>query len=351
VFDFSSDLSYLDGKNVLITGGTGSLGKVITKIILEETKAAKVVIFSRDEFKQHEMVKKFKKYNSDGENRIRFFIGDVRNADRLRRSFKDIDYVIHAAALKQVPAAEYNPFEFVMTNVIGAENIINAAIDTGVKKVIALSTDKAANPINLYGATKLCSDKIFSAGNSYSGEDGTRFSIVRYGNVFGSRGSVLPLFLEKRHDAKIPVTDKRMTRFWITIDNAARFVLRCLDRMYRGEVWVPRIPSTYITNIAKIIAPDAEIEEIGIRPGEKLHEVMISRNSQAVRMNDCYVIKPECMPRKIDWDNVFKGKVCDECFEYSSEKNDLWLDRKDLIDMICDLDLPEVAEWKKEMEI
>ena len=281
----------LNGKNILITGGTGSFGKKAVAYILERFDARRIIVFSRDELKQFEMAQIFppSKYSN-----IRFFIGDVRDKDRLYRAFNGVDYVIHAAALKQVPAAEYNPFEAVKTNVIGAQNIIDVAIDQKVKKVIALSTDKAANPINLYGATKLCSDKLFISGNSYVGRDETVFSVVRYGNVLGSRGSVIPFFMKKREEGVLPITDERMTRFWITLEKGVEFVIQCLHRMVGGELFVPKIPSMKLMDLATAICPECEIEIIGIRPGEKLHEVMITKDDSrnTLEFSDHYVIKP-----------------------------------------------------------
>ncbi len=255
----------LNDKTILITGGTGSFGKKCTEIILKVYKPKKLIIFSRDELKQFEMAQIFsdKQYPC-----MRYFIGDVRDKERLYRAFNGVDYVIHAAALKQVPSAEYNPFEAVKTNILGAENVINVAIDKGVKKVIALSTDKAANPINLYGATKLCSDKLFIAGNSYVGKDDTIFSVVRYGNVVGSRGSVIPFFLKQRETGVLPITDPRMTRFWITLEQGVNFVLNCLERMVGGELFVPKIPSMNIMDLVKAIAPECKTKIIGIRPGK-----------------------------------------------------------------------------------
>jgi len=265
----------LNEKSILITGGTGSFGKKCTEMILKSYKPKRLIIFSRDELKQFEMAQVF---SEDEYPCMRYFIGDVRDKERLYRAFRDVDYVIHAAALKQVPAAEYNPFEAVKTNILGAENIINVAIDQNVKRVIALSTDKAANPINLYGATKLCSDKLFIAGNSYVGEDNTRFCVVRYGNVVGSRGSVIPFFLQRKETGVLPITDSRMTRFWITLKQGVSFVLDCLERMVGGELFVPKIPSMNIMDLAKAIAPECKTEIVGIRPGEKLHEVMVSKD-------------------------------------------------------------------------
>lgn len=327
----------LNGKNILITGGTGSFGKECTKILLKRYQPNKIIVFSRDELKQYEMAQQFpaERYPC-----MRYFIGDVRDSDRLRRAFSNVDFVIHAAALKQVPAAEYNPFEAVKTNITGAANIIDAAIEAGVKRVIALSTDKAANPINLYGATKLCSDKIFIAGNAYVGRDHTRFSVVRYGNVVGSRGSVIPFFLKQKENGVLPITDPRMTRFWITLEQGVEFVLQCLDRMVGGELFIPKIPSMKITDLARAIAPKCETKVVGIRPGEKLHEVMISKDDavNTVEFEDYYVIKPIF--------HFFARRFCEDgCrpvpdgFKFSSDRNDQWLTPDELNQMIGQLDL------------
>lgn len=322
----------LNDKVILITGGTGSFGKKCTGIILKKYKPKKIIIFSRDELKQFEMSQVFpvNQYPC-----IRYFIGDVRDKERLYRAFHGVDYVIHAAALKQVPAAEYNPFEAVKTNILGAENIINVAIDQGVKKVIALSTDKAANPINLYGATKLCSDKLFIAGNSYVGRDDTIFSVVRYGNVVGSRGSVIPFFLKLKQTGVLPITDPRMTRFWITLEQGVNFVLDCIDRMVGGELFVPKIPSMNIMDLAKAIAPECKTEVVGIRPGEKLHEVMVTRDDarRTLEFNDHYLIQPDFKfwIRRFDNDS---GKPVPEDFEYNSGTNSWWLTIEELREMI-----------------
>jgi UDP-N-acetylglucosamine 4,6-dehydratase len=308
-----------DNRTVLITGGTGSFGKECTEIILKKYKPKRLIIFSRDELKQFEMAQQFPDNKYPG---IRFFIGDVRDKERMARAFHDVDYVIHAAALKQVPAAEYNPFEAVKTNILGAQNVINVAIDQGVKKVIALSTDKAANPINLYGATKLCSDKLFIAGNSYVGGESTIFSVVRYGNVAGSRGSVIPFFLKCRKNGVLPITDPRMTRFWITLEQGVNFVLNRLGTMVGGELFVPKIPSMNIMDLAKVIAPECKTEVIGIRPGEKLHEVMIPKDDarKTIEYADHYVIQPD-----FDfWGRRFTnngGQPVPDEFEYNSGDN------------------------------
>lgn len=321
-----------NNKCILITGGTGSFGKKCTEIILKKYKPKKLIIFSRDELKQFEMSQVFsdKKYPS-----MRYFIGDVRDKERLYRALHGVDYVIHAAALKQVPTAEYNPFEAVKTNILGAENIINVAIDKGVKKVIALSTDKAANPINLYGATKLCSDKLFIAGNSYVGRDDTIFSVVRYGNVVGSRGSVIPFFLKQKGNGILPITDSRMTRFWITLEQGVSFVLRSLETMVGGELFVPKLPSMKIMYLAKAIAPECKTKIIGIRPGEKLHEVMITKDDarMTLEFDDYYIIQPffRFFLRRFKNNG---GKPVSEDFEYNSGTNTWWLTIKELKEMV-----------------
>lgn len=315
----------LNNKTLFITGGTGSFGNEFTKAILDKFKPKKVIIYSRDELKQYEMARRFQ----DKQDVLRFFIGDIRDLDRLTTALRGVDYVIHAAALKHVPIAEYNPFECINTNVIGAENLCRAAIRTGVKKVIALSTDKAANPINLYGASKLASDKIFIAANSMSGDLGTRFSVVRYGNVIGSRGSIVPLFkdLIEGDAQELPITDERMTRFTITLEASVNFVLSSLDMMTGGEVFVPKIPSVKITDIAKAMAPNIPCKIIGIRPGEKLHEMMISSDDSrnTMELNDRYIIEPEFG----SWGYVsYKNKgasLVEEGFSYTSDLNSDWL--------------------------
>lgn len=320
-------------KSILITGGTGSFGKKCTEIILKRYKPDRLIIFSRDELKQFEMAQVFseEKYPC-----MRYFIGDIRDKDRLYRAFAGVDYVIHAAALKQVPAAEYNPFEAVKTNIIGAENIINAAIDNNVKRVIALSTDKAANPVNLYGATKLCSDKLFISGNSYTGFHETKFSVVRYGNVVGSRGSVIPFFKKMRDTGVIPITDTRMTRFWITLEKGVNFVLKCLEHAEGGELFVPKIPSMNIMDLAKAIAPECNYEIVGIRPGEKIHEVMVTEDDarHTLEFDDYYVIEPEFKW----WSNkkliANGGKLMQEGFVYASNTNDKWLTIEELRNLI-----------------
>lgn len=322
--------------SILITGGTGSFGKKCTEIILEKYKPKRLIIFSRDELKQFEMAQQYpdSKYPS-----IRYFIGDVRDKERMYRAFHNVDYVIHAAALKQVPAAEYNPFEAVKTNILGAQNVINVAIDQGVKKVIALSTDKAANPINLYGATKLCSDKLFIAGNSYVGRDSTNFSVVRYGNVAGSRGSVIPFFLKCKETGVLPITDSRMTRFWITLEQGVNFVLRCLDTMVGGELFVPKLPSMNIMELAKVIAPECKKDIIGIRPGEKLHEVMIPKDDarRTIAYADHYIIQPDFAFWEKRFTNNGSQPVPSE-FEYNSGDNPWILTPEEMAEIVKGLE-------------
>ena len=310
----------LDGVSILVTGGTGSFGQRFVRTVLERTTARRVIVFSRDELKQYEMRQAF-----DDDERLRFFIGDVRDRPRLQRALDGVSFVIHAAALKQVPAAEYNPFEAVQTNVLGAQNVIDASIDAGVERVIALSTDKASSPINLYGATKLVSDKLFVHGNAYAGGKRTRFAVVRYGNVVGSRGSVVPFFRSRAASGELPITDSRMTRFWITLPQGVDFVLSCLGSMQGGEVFVPKIPSVRITDLAHAIAPQATLKIVGIRPGEKVHEEMISVDDarRTLDVGDRYVIQPE-----FGWwrNNHAGAKRLPEGFAYTSDTNDMWLD-------------------------
>lgn len=317
-------------KIMLVTGGTGSFGKHFTKTMLEKYHPKAIRIYSRDELKQHEMRQRF---SDTGDSPMRYFIGDVRDLDRLKRAMEGVDIVIHAAALKQVPSCEYNPLEAVKTNIHGAQNVIDAAIDTGVEKVVALSSDKAVNPVNLYGATKLCADKIFINGNSYSGPRGTRFSCVRYGNVIGSRGSVIPLFKEQRKTGKMTITDNRMTRFWITLDQAVELVISALGHMKGGEIFVPKIPSMKIVDLAKAVAPECEIEVIGIRPGEKLHEVLITEEDgrNTIAYNGMYVIMPNH-----SWWQREDHETLPEGFVYASNTNDQWLTIEDLEKIIYD---------------
>ena len=314
------------GCSVLITGGTGSFGQVCARTILRKFEGVRLVVLSRDEHKQFDMAQDLGADTA----RVRFFIGDVRDGERLKMAMRDVDYVIHTAALKHVPIAEYNPFECIQTNVIGAEQVVQAAIANNVKKVIALSTDKAANPINLYGASKLASDKIFVAANSLSGRDGTRFAVVRYGNVVGSRGSVVPFFrrLIEQRVAELPITDPRMTRFWITLDQGIGFVLSCFSMMRGGEVFVPKIPSMKITDLVKALAPDMPTKIIGIRPGEKLHEVMVTIDDarNTVELQDRYVIEPQFNFWARQRSELPNAKQVAENFSYASDTNQEWLD-------------------------
>jgi UDP-N-acetylglucosamine 4,6-dehydratase len=316
--------AYLQGKSILVTGGTGSFGRRFVRMVLAEHDPRRVVIFSRDELKQYEF-----QHELGTDSRVRFFIGDVRDRDRLFRAFDQVEIVVHAAALKQVPAAEYNPFEAVKTNINGAQNVIDAALDRGISRVIALSTDKASSPINLYGATKLVSDKLFVNANAYAGSHETRFSVVRYGNVVGSRGSVVPLFRKLAASGRIPITDERMTRFWITLDQGARFVIEMLEQMHGGELFVPQIPSMRVVDLARAIAPDAKIEMTGIRPGEKLHEEMISVDDarRTLAAKSFYVVQPDAewwaeSDRPKGWDGA---SAVLEGFRYTSDTNTQWL--------------------------
>lgn len=316
---------------VLVTGGTGSFGKKFIQILLKEYPIKRLAVYSRDELKQEEM----RTMHGFQDKRLRFFIGDVRDRERLERAFVNIDIVVHAAALKQVPACEYNPIEAIRTNINGAENVINAAINQKVDKVLALSTDKAVNPINLYGATKLVSEKLFIQGNNYSSADGTKFSCVRYGNVVGSRGSVIPLFLHQRKNGAVTITDTRMSRFWLTLDQGVRFVIRCIEQMNGGETFIPKIPSMKITDLAKVIAPDSKIKIIGIRPGEKLFETLISENEapNSYEFNDMFVVRPVSLfrePKNPIWSKGKKMKM----EKYDSSSNQQWLTTKELERMI-----------------
>lgn len=312
----------LDGKTILVTGGTGSFGKQFVEMVLAEHRPKKLIVFSRDELKQHEMRQK---HPDTGSSPVRYFIGDVRDRDRLNRAFYGVDIVVHAAALKQVPSCEYNPFEAVQTNILGAKNVIDAAIDNGVQRVLALSTDKAVNPVNLYGATKQVAEKLFVQGNSYVGRRNTRLACIRYGNVMGSRGSVIPLFQEQRRKGVLTITDKRMTRFWITLDQVVRFVVRCADLSMGGEVFVPKIPSMRITDLAEAVAPGCRVEVTGIRPGEKLHEMLISADEarNAIEFDDMYVVQP-----MFPWwggDHLQGGKALPDGFSFESHTNTRWL--------------------------
>ena len=331
-----SDILF-DNKTILVTGGTGSFGKKFIETVFGKYKPKKIIVYSRDELKQFEMQQI---WPDDADTPIRYFIGDIRDYHRLKTAMYGVDVVIHTAALKQVPASEYNPFETVKTNIIGGQNVADAAISTGVKKVIALSTDKAAAPINLYGATKLTSDKLFIAANNFAGGHEINLSVVRYGNVMGSRGSVIPFFLKQKKKGILPITDERMTRFNITLQEGVDFVLQCLEKMWGGELFVPKIPSFRILDVAKAIAPDAKHEIIGIRPGEKLHEEMITESDamNTIEFDDYYVIVPAIQP----WDkskfiyqsNSKKGKQCEDGFSYNSATNNYFLSVQELKQMI-----------------
>ena len=321
-------------KVVLVTGGTGSFGKEFIKVLLREHQPAKIIIYSRDELKQHEM-----RVGGFDHESLRYFIGDIRDQDRLRRAFNGVDIVVHAAALKQVPACEYNPMEAIKTNILGSSNVVDAALDSGVKKVLALSTDKSVSPVNLYGATKLAAEKLFVQSNSYAGGRASRFSCVRYGNVFGSRGSVIPVFLKQRDGGTLTITDERMTRFWITLEQGVRFVIRCVEQMHGGEVFVPKIPSMTVLDLAKAMAPQAKINVIGIRPGEKLHEVLISTDEArtTVELNDMFVVQPaEALWFGHEWEE--KGKRLDDGFQYASNTNTDWLNIEQLNEIIAPIE-------------
>lgn len=326
----------MDWKNstVLVTGGTGSFGKKFIEIMLKEYHPRKLIVFSRDELKQHEM-----QAAGFTDPSLRYFIGDIRDQQRCKRAFEGVDLVVHAAALKQVPACEYNPMEAIKTNILGSSNVIDAAIDSGVNKVVALSTDKAVNPINLYGATKLAAEKLFVQSNAYAGSKNTRFACVRYGNVVGSRGSVVPVFLKQRESGKVTVTDERMTRFWISLEQGVRFVINAAETMHGGEVFVPKIPSMTVADLAKAIAPQARIEFIGIRPGEKLHEVLISEDEarQTVELDDMYVVQPaESLWFGRDWESC--GKLLADEFRYASNTNTQWLSVEEIKDIIAPIE-------------
>jgi len=342
----------LNGKTVLVTGGTGSFGHKFVEMVFKKYKPKKVIIYSRDEFKQDIMRKKFTEYNKY----LRFFIGDVRDKDRMYRAFDGVDYVIHAAAMKQVPACEYNPFEAIKTNIHGAQNVIDAALDKGVKKVIALSTDKAVNPINLYGGTKLVSDKLFISANAYSGGKGTRFAVVRYGNVAGSRGSVIPFFkqLIESGEKKLPITDFRMTRFWITLEEGVELVFKALEEAKGGETYISKIPSFKITDLAKAMNPNAILEEVGIREGEKLHEVMIAKDDSRMtyEYDKHYIIYPH-----FDWWSSERhftngGKPIEEGFEYNSGTNTEWLSVEDLKKLLIELGMmPQIDAYSEQIAV
>lgn len=329
----------LNDKTILITGGTGSFGKMFAKTLLKNyPEIKKIIIYSRDEYKQFVMqnMPEFKPY----ERKMRYFIGDVRDKERLHRAFEGVDYVIHAAALKQVPACEYNPFEAVKTNIMGAQNVIDTALDRGIKRVVALSTDKACAPINLYGATKLCSDKLFIAGNAYAGAKDTKFAVVRYGNVAGSRGSVIPFFqkLVEEGATELPITDMKMTRFWLKLESAVEMVVDALENMQGGELYVKKIPSMLMPDLAKAIAPNLKIKEVGIRPGEKVHEQMITKEDarNTLEFKDYYIILPE-----VNFENIThkypQGKPVGEDFEYHSGNNDRWLTVDDMKKLINEI--------------
>lgn len=325
-----------NGKNILITGGTGSFGKKYTKILLEKYTPNKIIIYSRDELKQYEMAQEY------NDKCMRYFIGDVRDEARLKKATKDVDFIIHAAALKHVPIAEYNPMECIKTNINGAQNVIDAAIENGVSKVIALSTDKAANPVNLYGATKLASDKLFVAANNLVGTQDTKFSVVRYGNVVGSRGSVVPFFKKLINEGvkELPITDEKMTRFFITLEDGVNFVLKNFERMQGGEIFIPKIPSMKIVDMAKAIAPNLPHEIIGIRPGEKLHEIMCPADDShlTLEFEDHYVIKPTIhFTTRMDYQKNLLGEVgkpVAQGFEYNSGNNTQWLSSEEFSEMV-----------------
>ncbi len=324
----------LDGKSILITGGTGSFGKKFVEVVLRDFKPRRLIVFSRDELKQHEMRQVFPDHTKSP---LRYFVGDVRDRDRLLRAFHGgggVDVVVHAAALKQVPTCEYNPFEAVKTNILGTKNVVDASIDCGVKKVMLISTDKAVNPINLYGATKLCAEKLLIQANAYSSQSGTKFSVCRYGNVLGSRGSVVPLFREQAKTGAITVTDPEMTRFWVTLDQGVRFVIHCLNNMHGGEVFVPKLPAMNLLDLACALAPGCKVDHIGIRPGEKLHEVLISEDEarMAVELDDMYVVRPH----HVWWrdENWVDAKQVAKGFSLTSD-NDPWrLSEDDLLKLL-----------------
>jgi len=324
---------------VLVTGGTGSFGRKLVELMLREYHPQRLVIFSRDELKQHDMRAAGFDHPS-----LRYFIGDVRDAQRLERALAGVTVVIHAAALKQVPACEYNPFEAIQTNIMGGCNVIDAAINRGVRRILALSTDKAVNPINLYGATKLCAEKMFVQANSYSGSQDTRFSCARYGNVLGSRGSVIPVFLEQRKRGKITITDSRMTRFWITLEQGVRFVIRCIEQMHGGEIFVPKIPSMTLLEMAEAVAPGCDVEAIGIRPGEKLHEVLLSEDEarHALEMDDMFVIQPvHPWWRKENWK---QARPLPDGFRYASDNNPQRLSADELYELVGETS-PVFISW------
>jgi len=321
-------------KNVLVTGGTGSFGRKFVEVMMKEYKPARLIVYSRDELKQHEM-----RIAGFDHPSLRYFIGDVRDLPRLRRAFNSVDIVVHAAALKQVPACEYNPMEAIKTNILGSSNVVDAALDAGVKKVLALSTDKAVNPVNLYGATKLAAEKLMVQSNSYAGGMTTRFSCVRYGNVVGSRGSVVPLFIKQRETGEITLTDDRMTRFWISLDQGVRFVIRCIEEMHGGEVFVPKIPSMKMADLARAIAPKAKFRIIGIRPGEKLHEVLISEDEArtTVELDDMYVVQPAAaLWFGHYWSEI--GDLLPDGYHYASDNNTEWLTVEEIREIVTPIE-------------
>ena len=326
-------------KNVLVTGGTGSFGKKFIRIMLEEYNPARLIVLSRDELKQHEM-----RVAGFDHPSLRYFLGDIRDLHRLQRAFDGVDVVIHAAALKQVPACEYNPMEAIKTNILGSSNVVDAALDAGVPLVLALSTDKAVNPVNLYGATKLAAEKLLIQSNAYAGNKPTRISCVRYGNVVGSRGSVVPVFLKQRSTGKLTITDERMTRFWISLEQGARFVIRCVEQMHGGEVFVPKIPSMTVADLARAMAPEAEIVVTGIRPGEKLHEVLISEDEArtTVECPDMYIVQPaEAFWFGKVWEKQFP--LLNDSFRYASNSNTDWLS----VEQIRAITAPIEADYQK----
>jgi len=322
-------------KTILLTGGTGSFGKAFIKLMLEKYQPRVIRIYSRDELKQYEM-----KMRGFDHKSLRYFIGDVRDKNRLEMAVRDVDIIVHAAALKQVPACEYNPFEAIKTNILGAQNIIETAINNNVSKVMALSTDKAVNPINLYGATKLCAEKIFVNANSYIGARPIKMSCVRYGNVLASRGSVVQLFKEQKKTGVLTVTDKKMTRFWLTLEQAVDFVVKCIERMHGGEVFVPKVPSMKIIDLAQAISPGCELKEIGIRPGEKINEILLTKDESrhAAEFEDYFAIEPE--HPWWDTENMAKMKQFPEGYEYRSDNNSIWLTTEELLELIKNPDLP-----------
>lgn len=329
---------------ILVTGGTGSFGKKFVETMLAEYHPAKLIVFSRDELKQHEMRVAGLDHPS-----LRYFIGDVRDVERLRRAMHGVNIVVHAAALKQVPACEYNPMEAVKTNILGSSNVVDAALDMGVKRVLALSTDKAVNPINLYGATKLAAEKLFIQSNSYAGGKATRFSCVRYGNVVGSRGSVVPIFLQQKATGKLTITDDRMTRFWLTLEQGVHFVIGCIEKMHGGEVFVPKIPSMKIIDLANAIAPDTELKIVGIRPGEKLHEVLISEDESrsTIETEDMYVVQPSANAWfGHDWQSA--GKALPDGFRFGSDNNPNWLNVDQIREMVAPFEGHQVNGYVEE---